>query len=113
LHVASERNNLEVLELLLHECKCNNVKAYNIKNTDTSYSSTPLFCTQTSDAVEMFLRAGLENLELVRTDGMPLIHYCIHKDILTDTIIVYLYDQVNLWWNQSYPIECGEKYFIF
>jgi hypothetical protein len=80
LHVASMCNNLQVLKLLLNECKSNNVSAYIIE--DSRFVPTPLFCCETSDALEMFLQAGFKNLQLVRRDGKPLIHFCIEKHML-------------------------------
>jgi hypothetical protein len=95
-----------VIQTLLDEGKKMRVDHHNVKQI---HGLTPLFCTRSAPAVEMFLAADLEGLELVMEDGMALLHHCVYeKDILTDSILDALQNQREMKHAGRSPLELGE-----
>jgi hypothetical protein len=92
LHHSCSRNNLDVIQLLLDEGKKQFVDVRNIQERS---GKSPLFYTTSSKVVQMFLSEGLEGLTIVkfREFGEPLLHYCVRKNILTQTIWYTLVSQ--------------------
>ncbi len=73
--------------------------------------STPPFCSISPEAVEIWLTAGLDDLDLVNRfhDDMPLLHFCIQRRLpLTRTILTHLKHQVTIRWKGSTPLEYGK-----
>jgi ankyrin repeat protein len=88
LHWASGFDNIPVLDILLQECKRKKVAAYNWKD-----GRTPVFLAETSSCVESFLNAGLDDLVVVNADGNTLLHHCVWRDIVSESIASSLKEQ--------------------
>jgi ankyrin repeat protein len=106
LHHSCKNNNLEMIQLLLEEGKKQNVNIVSIKD---KFGNAPLFCSKSSEAVQLFLSSGLEGLELENNNGEPLLHFCVRKDILTDSIWSSLESQWELVWRVKTPMDMGEN----
>jgi hypothetical protein len=109
MHSATARNNLPVLRTLLYECRRNNVAPYNIG--DIKYGATPLFYVRSSEALELYLEAGFDDLDMVRKyEEMPLLYFCIGKNLANGAILSRLGSQLDLKWKGFTPIEFGKKW---
>jgi hypothetical protein len=92
------------------------VDPYNLKDL---FRRTPVFCAQSSEAVEAFLKAGFEDgLELVWVRGppeltLPLLHHCTQNDIVSEVIASVLKDQLTIKNMELSPIEIGKHSRIY
>ena len=86
-------------------------RSYNLKDDFYELGNTPAFAASTSVIVEMLLDAGFTDMELVseRREGMPLLHYCVARGILTEAIARKLSAQVGQEWKGLLPIDYGTE----
>jgi hypothetical protein len=86
---ACDIRNISVIKTLLYESKRFNGDIRNIKNTN---GQKALFRT----CVNIFLEAGLEDLELVdEMSHEPLLHYCVRIAMLS-RIIAKVYQTISV-----------------
>lgn len=99
-----------MIKLLLEESKRLNVDIHSIADDEDEDDPTPLFHTRTSAAVEIFLAAELEGLELAdKKSGKPLLHHCILNDILTDSISASLNNQREMEYEGNTAVQLGRN----
>ncbi len=69
----------------------------------------PLFQCLSSEAVQMYLEAGLHHLEDTNRlyDKLPLLHCCIIKGILSESTFKWLEHQAGLEWRGLAAIDWG------
>jgi hypothetical protein len=72
----------------------------------------PLFRTRSANAVEMFLAADLDGLELLRDDGKTLLHHCVEEGFFTDTILTALAGQKKIMFKGKIPLLDGSVHII-
>ncbi len=72
---------------------------------------SPVFWAISAEGVEMFLESGLRDMKLTNdgSDGMPLLHCCIIKEIASKKIVTHLSDQIGLEWKGSTAIDLGRQ----
>jgi hypothetical protein len=110
LHHACWENNLGVIRTLLNESNRYHLFLHNIKygrgaTPDERCGQKPLFSCKSSSALEIFLSADLEDLELVDLEGHSLLSHCINTNILSEDILRVLNNQMfTEFWGKS-PIS--------
>ena len=77
LHLAASLGQIEMCKCLLEHTKMyEGRQVYNLKDEE---GKTPIFCASSSEVVELFLEAGLENMETTLAGGYTLLHHCVEK----------------------------------
>ena len=57
---------------------------------------TPVFCALSTEAVEAFLDADLPHMAPVTPNGVPLLHYCAWRGLLSHNIAQKLCGQMGM-----------------
>ena len=80
--------------------------SYNMK---TKYGATPLFCTKSSRAVELFLQIN-DDLHTTTAKGCPLLWRCAAMGIVTEKVASddKVKTQAGQRWKGTMPLETGE-----
>ena len=91
LHLAASLGHIEICKRFLKHAKTlKDVQVYNMKDDE---GKTPIFCSSSSEIVELFLEAGLENLETTLAGGYTLLHHCVEKVQVSQKLAQMLQDQ--------------------
>ena len=61
-----------------------------------SSETSPVFCALSTEAVEAFFDADLSNMALVTPIGVPLLHYCAWRGLLSHKIVQNLSGQIGM-----------------
>ena len=128
MHLATIYNRVEVLKILIDFEKARLAEGpetfnpvYNWTSSDGScfHSSdlerTPIFCATSSEAVELFLTSGLQDLKLEDAENHePLLHHCVSWELINPnntTIVDALETQLFQEWQRMLPIQLGNTNF--
>ncbi len=81
------------------------VPSYNLSEV------TVAFCASSPEALSILLDAEFPDVDMVceAKEGMPLMHYCVAKGILTEAIADKLQHQIRLVWEGYLPVEFGKS----
>jgi ankyrin repeat protein len=107
LHLATDANNLAVVERIIKEIKKRAITIYNEKN---DHGQQPVCLVKSSSAVLLFLKAFQDQLELVRGNEFPLLFHCIAIDIVNEEVITHLSGQLQIKFRGWTPIEQGKTF---
>ena len=111
LHIACSEDNFSEVEFLLSEYKKNHSKEAQLDNGQKIYNiqdcdgNTPVFLTGSSEIVELML--SYDDLAKKNKDGIPLLHNCAFKSIVTENIALKLCDQLGLKYFENLPLAYG------
>ena len=74
----------------------------------------PVFQVASVEAAQLYLEAGLDRLDVVNRllDGLPLLHCCINKDLISECIVSRLREQVDLNWMGVTAIDLGKQCYL-
>ena len=86
------------------------VSCYNLKEDFLGLQNTPVFSTISVEAVELFLKADFEDLELINEsrENMPLLHFCVIRGLVSEYIVKTLSHQVNIKWRRFRAHQLGK-----
>ncbi len=73
-----------------------------------------MFQVASVGAAELYLEAGLDCLDVVNRllDGLPLLHCCINKGLISECIVSRLREQVDLEWKGVTAIDLGIQCYL-